>query len=166
MAESADAMDSKSIDRKVVRVQISPRAPLLKLTNFMVNKSAAIVLKNRSVFYLRKRGFLFYILPGGKIEKGETEREALEREIMEELRSRIKILGKMGIIRGKGFNKNMDKLETIKLSLYHVRLLDKIKLSGEIFNKAFIKHKNMHRYLLAPTGIRTIEFLHRKGFID
>lgn len=132
----------------------------------MVNKSAAIVIKNRSVLYLRKRGFLFYILPGGKIEKGETERKALEREMMEELRSRIKVVGKLGVIQSKGFNKSLDKLETIKLSLYQVRLLDKIKLSREIFDKVFIKHKNIHRFLLTPVGIRTIEFLNQKGLID
>lgn len=132
----------------------------------MVNKSAAIVIKNRSVLYLRKHGFLFYILPGGKIEKGETEREALAREMMEELQSRIKIIGKIGVIKGKGFNKSLDKLETIRLSLYRVRLLNKVKLSREIFDKAFIKHKNIHRYLLTPVGIRTIEFLHDKKLID
>lgn len=132
----------------------------------MVNKSAAIVIKNRSVLYLRKRGFLFYILPGGKIETGETEREALEREVMEELRSRIKVMGKIGVIQSKGFNKSLDKLETIRLSLYRVQLLDRIKLSREIFDKAFIKHKNIYRYLLTPVGIRTIEFLHDKKIID
>ena len=100
----------------------------------MINKSAAIVIKNRSVLYLRKRGFLFYILPGGKIEKGETEREALQRETMEELRSRIKIVNKIGVIQSKGFNKSLDKLETIKLSLYRAQLLDKIRLSREIFD--------------------------------
>lgn len=132
----------------------------------MVNKSAAIVIKNKSVLYLRKRGFLFYILPGGKIEKGETERKALEREVLEELQSEIKVIGKLGVIQSKGFNKSLDKLETIKISLYQVRLLDKIKLSREIFDKTFIKHKNMHRYLLTPVGIRTIEFLHDKKMID
>lgn len=132
----------------------------------MVNKSAAIVIKNKSVLYLRKRGFLFYILPGGKIEKGETEKEALEREMMEELQSRIRIIDKIGAIRGKGFNKSLDRLETIKLSLYQVKLLDKITLSREIFDKAFIKYENIHRYLLTPVSIKTIEFLHQKGLIE
>ncbi len=63
-------------------------------------------------------------------------------------------------------DEDSDILETIKLSLYQVRLLDRIKLSREIFDKAFIKHKNIHRFLLTPVGIRTIEFLHDKGMID
>ncbi len=132
----------------------------------MINKSAAVVIKNRSVLCLRKRGFLFYILPGGKIEKAETEHEALEREVMEELQSRIKILNKIGIIKDRSFNKSLDKLEMIKLSLYHVRLLDKITLSREIFDKAFIKYRNIHHYLLTPMGIKTIEYLYKKGLID
>lgn len=132
----------------------------------MIKKSAAIIIKNKSILYLRKRGFLFYILPGGKIEKGESEKQALEREIKEELSSRIKILDKIGVIEGKGFNKSLDKLEKIKLHLYKVKLLDKIKLSGEIFDKTYLKYKNVHRYLLTPIGIQTIEFLHRKKLID
>ena len=37
---------------------------------------------------------------------------------------------------------------------------------GESMSKAFIKHKNIHRYLLTPVGIRTIEFLHDKKIIE
>ena len=85
---------------------------------------------------------------------------------MEELQSRIKIVEKIGVIKGGGFNKSLDKLETIKLSLYKVKLLDKIKLSMEIFDRAYIKHKSIHRYLLTPVGIQTLEFLHQKGLID
>ena len=100
------------------------------------------------------------------MEKDETEREALVREIKEELRSKIKILGKIGIIRCKGFNKGLETSEKITLSLYRVQLLNKIIMSEEIFDKAFITHKSMHRFLLTPVGIRTIELLHKKGLIE
>lgn len=132
----------------------------------MIRKSAGIVIKDKSVLYLRKRGFLFYILPGGKIEENETARDTLVRELMEELSSKIKILGKVGSITCKGYNKNLETVEEIKLILYRVRLLDKIRLSGEIFEKEFIKHKNMHRFLLTPPGIHTIELLYKKRLID
>lgn len=132
----------------------------------MVTKSAAVVIKRRGVLYLRKRGFLFYILPGGKIEKGETKMQALEREMYEELSARIVVLGKIGIIEEMGFNKSLDALEKIKLHLYRVRLLNQPKISGEITDKTYIRYRNMHRYLLTPVGIRTLEFLNQGGLID
>lgn len=131
----------------------------------MIRKSAAIIIKNKSVLYLRKRGLLFYILPGGKIEKGETKKQSLEREIQEELCSRIKIIRGLGRIKGKTFNKSLDELEDIEMDLYEVKLLDKIKLSREIFDKTYIQYKNIHRFLMTPVGIRTIELLHKKKLI-
>lgn len=132
----------------------------------MIIKSAAVVIGKRSVLYLRKKDFLFWILPGGKIERDETEIQALEREMHEELSARIAIFGKIGVIEGRGFNKSLDALEKIKLHLYRVRLLDRPKISGEIIDKTYIRHKDMHRYLLTPVGIQTLEFLKRKKFID
>ena len=132
----------------------------------MVNKSAAIVIQDRKVLYLRKKNFLFFILPGGKIESGETEEQALEREMMEEVSARIKVIGHLGVIESKGFNKSLDELEPIRLSLYHVELLDEVKLSNEIIDQEYLTYKNIHHALLSPVGIRTLEFLHQKGLID
>jgi 8-oxo-dGTP pyrophosphatase MutT (NUDIX family) len=132
----------------------------------MINKAAAIVIKNRSVLYLRKQDFLFHILPGGRIEEGETVMQALEREMMEELCTRIKIVKDMGIIEGKGFSKNLDELETVKLAIPQVEILDEIKLSGEIIDHVFIKYGELHKYLMTPIGIKTVEFLHEEGLID
>jgi len=132
----------------------------------MINKSAAIIIKDKSVLYLRKHDFLFYILPGGRIEQGETTEQALEREIMEELSSRVKIIGALGVIEGKGFNKTLDELQPVTLNLYQVELLDEVKFAGEIFDMAYIKCSELHKYSMTPIGIKTVQFLHSKGLIE
>jgi len=132
----------------------------------MINKSAAIIIKDRSVMYLRKKNFLFWILPGGKIETGESEEGSLHRELREELSARIKIFESIGVIQAKGFNKNLDQLEDIRLNLYRIELWEEPKISSEIIDLTYLQRKNIHRYLLTPVGIRTIEFLHKKGLID
>ena len=50
-----------------------------------IYKSAGIIIKDRKFLITRTRGKNFFVSPGGKIEKGETIIEALERELKEEL---------------------------------------------------------------------------------
>lgn len=131
----------------------------------MIRKVAGIVIKNKSVLYLRKKNFLYYILPGGKIEKGESKEDALKRELLEELSSRIEIKEKLGKFTGTTFNEKY-KPEKILMDLYLIKLLNKITLSGEIIDFDWIKHKNIHRYLLTPIGIKTIRYLNKLGLIE
>jgi len=49
-----------------------------------ITKIGLIVIRDRSILLNRKRGSKFFLLPGGKPERGETEQECLCREIMEE----------------------------------------------------------------------------------
>lgn len=52
----------------------------------MIVKSAAIILKNNKLLAVKKKKHdSHYILPGGKIEHGETKEQALIRELAEEL---------------------------------------------------------------------------------
>ncbi|WP_323989144.1 NUDIX domain-containing protein [Nguyenibacter sp. L1] len=55
----------------------------------MIEKCAAIILKNRKLLVVRKRGTMIFISPGGKIEPGETQLDCLRREIAEELCTEI-----------------------------------------------------------------------------
>lgn len=49
-----------------------------------INKASGIIIVNRKVLVERSVGKEFFIHPGGKIEAGETPKQALVRELKEE----------------------------------------------------------------------------------
>lgn len=49
-----------------------------------IHKAAGILIENRKLLVERSRGKEFFISPGGSVEAGETERQALVRELGEE----------------------------------------------------------------------------------
>src|ERR1700712_5115811 len=55
-----------------------------------IDKLAWIVLKDKSILSTRSHGKDKYYIPGGKRENGETDLQALSREIEEELSVHIK----------------------------------------------------------------------------
>lgn len=50
-----------------------------------IYKAAGIIIKDRKLLFTRAEGMDFFIDPGGKIEAGETAKQALVRELQEEL---------------------------------------------------------------------------------
>lgn len=55
-------------------------------------KSAGIIIENRKLLVEKDMDKEFFISPGGKLEKGETSKEALVRELSEEFQ--ISVRGK------------------------------------------------------------------------
>lgn len=59
------------------------------MTPAPIRIAAALVIgQDRRTLLVRKRGRAFFLQPGGKIDAGETPREALARELHEERRLR------------------------------------------------------------------------------
>ncbi len=54
-----------------------------------IHKAGGIILRDRKLLLTRTRGHNIYLNPGGKLERGETVREALVRELKEELNIRV-----------------------------------------------------------------------------
>jgi mutator protein MutT len=54
-----------------------------------IYKASGVILKDRKVLVERSYGKEFFIHPGGKIESGETPKQALVRELMEEFQIKV-----------------------------------------------------------------------------
>jgi mutator protein MutT len=50
-----------------------------------IHKAAGIIIQDRKLLFTRAKDMDFFIAPGGKIEPGETVKQALVRELKEEL---------------------------------------------------------------------------------
>lgn len=62
----------------------------------IIHKVAAIVIQNNKFFLVRKKGKDIWTNLGGHLEEGETEEQALLREIKEEMGCDAKIIKKLG----------------------------------------------------------------------
>jgi len=52
--------------------------------NTEIHKAAGVIIRDRKLLVERSEGKKFFIAPGGSIEAGETPKQALVRELMEE----------------------------------------------------------------------------------
>ena len=109
-----------------------------------INVVAAIIInKNRILIGKRKDediGGGKWEFPGGKIEIGETNSEALERELYEELGISVKI--------GKEL---MNYEHMFKTTIYNISFMEIIDYEGEIRNNAhseikWVKFSNLLKY--------------------
>lgn len=78
----------------------------------------ALIIKNRKILVCQTLGREYYFLPGGHIEFGETMREALKRELQEEMGARITALQFIGGIENL-FDQNETKKHEVSF-VFHV----------------------------------------------
>lgn len=59
----------------------------------MQKRVRAVIIKNNQILLIKrtKKGSLYWVVPGGAVEEGETNEEALKRECKEELGVNIQI---------------------------------------------------------------------------
>jgi 8-oxo-dGTP pyrophosphatase MutT (NUDIX family) len=83
------------------------------------------------VLLVRKRGTAMFMLPGGKPDEGESELACLEREIYEELNSRIEpeSLRRIGTFTDKAANEPDTQVEAV---VFEGRLTNQAVPSAEI----------------------------------
>lgn len=124
----------------------------------MINVVAALIYKEQEVLIARRSTGDQNVLgkwefPGGKVEPGETEIEAIEREIKEEFEINIK--AKRYLVN------NVCKYPTkeVNLILYMCEFISgEIKLHDH-FEYKWVKPKNLLDYDLAPADIPLAKYV-------
>jgi 8-oxo-dGTP diphosphatase len=91
--------------------------------------------------------------PGGKIEKNENLKEAIEREIKEELNCNIEFIGL--------FNDNTHEYDTfiINLIIVKCRLVEGVPEASEHSKLIWLKRENLASLKWAPADIPALEQL-------
>lgn len=97
----------------------------------MITKAALLLFREnlsvKELLFVRVKTRDYFIFPGGKQEKNETIDEALQRELIEELGSRVVHINKLGIVSGK-----TPDGRDLEMHLYSGELLDEPNPQAEI----------------------------------
>ena len=121
-----------------------------------INVVAGIIINQNKILIGKRKdkdiGGGKWEFPGGKIEVGETNSEALERELYEELGISVKI--------GKEL---MNYEHMFKTTIYNISFMEIIDYDGEIRNNAhseikWVKFSNLLEYDFISGDDRFIQF--------
>ena len=93
--------------------------------------SYGVVIKNGQCGVIRSTVFNKYFLPGGGIEKGETEIAALHREALEEIGFEIEIGEKIGVAAEYFFDEHDRKYFVKECHFYCFELKEKVGMRPE-----------------------------------
>ena len=121
---------------------ISPLFPVIRI-------AAALISDNEGrVLLVRKKGTAAFMQPGGKIEDGESPRDAVLREVTEELGCRATVHGKeIGTFSAAAANEPNHLVEAV---LFGVTLNGPVCLGAEIVEALWLDWTVASDHVLAP----------------
>ena len=103
--------------------------------------------------------------PGGKVESGESDDIAIQREIKEELNLDVKALGLMGSTTEDIVADNKEDKKTILLKLYECKLLDgDLRLSVHS-DYRFISKNEVNNYVFCEADYRLLSCVPDKSAV-
>jgi 8-oxo-dGTP diphosphatase len=94
----------------------------------MIRKIGLAAIEKNKILLVKKKGLAELIMPGGKIEPGETAEQCLRREIKEELEADICELAFLGTFEDKASGRD----DAVSIALYAGKIKGPIKASNEI----------------------------------
>lgn len=129
-----------------------------------IDKIAWIRLENRRILAVRSHGKDTFYLPGGKREPGESDEEALLRELEEELS--IRIIGSSvqpyGVFEAQAHGKPEGTM--VKMSCYTGDYEGKLEPAAEIAEMAWLTSRDRER--VSVVNLLIFDRLQQEGLLD
>lgn len=129
-----------------------------------IDKLAWLYIKNKQILGARSKGKTTFYIPGGKREPGETDEEALIREIKEELS--VDILSNT-IAYANTFIAQADgksDATQVKLTCYFGEFIGEIAADAEIEEVSWLSYKDKLKSSLVTQNV--MEWLKSEGKIE
>jgi len=130
----------------------------------IIDKLAWIEIQNKKILSTRSKGKDTFYIPGGKRESGESDTEALLREIREELSVDLNenSLQHIGNFEAQAHGHAEGIL--VKMTCYTADFSGILKIDSEIEEMAWLTTEDMYR--ISPVDKIIFNFLFEKGMID
>jgi 8-oxo-dGTP diphosphatase len=130
----------------------------------VIDKLAWLHVVDRRLLVVRSRGRRACYLPGGKREPGESDAQALQREIREELTVELQegTLQQVGVFRAQA-DGQPDGVEVV-LTCYRAEYRGRLAPAAEIESVLWLRHGD--RGLCSPAGQRVLDWAKQRDLID
>lgn len=111
----------------------------------IIDKIAWLEIQNKSILSTRSKGKNIFYFPGGKREFGETDVEALIREIKEELTVELQVntLEYIGTFEAQADGHPLDT--TVRMTCYSGKYIGELKASSEIEEIAWLRYDDKEK---------------------
>jgi ADP-ribose pyrophosphatase YjhB (NUDIX family) len=129
-----------------------------------IDKLAWLYIKDKQILSARSKGKNTCYLPGGKRERGESDEEALIREIKEELSIDLipKTLKYVDSFKAQADGKPEGTM--VKMTCYHAEFQGELTASAEIEEVIWISYKDKDK--CSPVVKIILDWLKEKGMIE
>ncbi|WP_160136048.1 NUDIX hydrolase [Chryseobacterium sp. c4a] len=134
------------------------------MTNKIIDKLAWIELKNKSILSTKSYGKDKYYIPGGKREDGETDEQALIREISEELSVTIdpKTLNYVGTFEAQAHSHAEGIL--VKMTCYSGEYSGELQANSEIEEVKWLRYSDKDK--ISEVDKIIFDYLHNNNLLD
>lgn len=129
-----------------------------------IDKLAWLYIRDGKLLSARSKAKELFYLPGGKREEGESDEQALVREIKEEISVNLipNTIKYAETFKAKADSKNSEII--VKLTCYYADFQGELLPDAEIEEIDFIAYKDKH--LCSLGSIQAMDWLKEKGLIN